>query len=158
MVICCVVRSTRISLTMLIMCCPPQLNTSWICLLTCVCHRGYYQLIWLSMMVDSLAVFLHLFTRSCKCSGAKVFPASPTYHQLFESPTQHIFSIVPSLWTTRQQTVSKVVIYFSLTHFLEERKHSDAGRLMFMFCTCQSGGELSGSGSVNWALIRCCSN
>lgn len=38
------------------------------------------------------------------------------------------------------------------------RKLSDAGLLMFMLSSCQSGGELSGSGSVNWALIRCCSN
>lgn len=47
---------------------------------------------------------------------------------------------------------------FPVTRSLEERKHSDAGLLMLMFSTCQSGGELSGSGSVNWALIRCCSN
>lgn len=52
----------------------------------------------------------------------------------------------------------RVVIYFSLTQSQEEREHCDTGLLMFMLSTCQSRGELSGSGSVNWALIRCCSN
>lgn len=61
-----------------------------------------------------------------------------------------------SIWTSRQQT--ERVIYFSLPHSQEDRKCHYAGLLMFMFETCQSGGELSGSGSVNWALIRCCSN
>lgn len=65
---------------------------------------------------------------------------------------------LPSIWTATQQTASKVVIYFSLTHSQEERMHCDTGLLMFMLSTCQRRRELSGSGSVNWALIRCCSN
>lgn len=48
--------------------------------------------------------------------------------------------------------------YLLFSSHLPPRKLSDAGPLMFMRSTCQSRGELSGSGSVNWALIRCCSN
>lgn len=47
---------------------------------------------------------------------------------------------------------------FTFSSHVPRRKLSDAGLLMFMLSTCQSRGELSGSGSVNWALIRCCSN
>lgn len=47
---------------------------------------------------------------------------------------------------------------FTFSSHVPPRKLSDAGLLMFMLSTCQSRGELSGSGSVNWALIRCCSN
>lgn len=82
----------------------------------------------------------------------------PVLH--LKKPTLYISSLCfpQQFWTTKQQTASTAVIYFSLTHSQEERKQSDAGLLMFMLATCQSGGELSGSGSVNWALIRCCSN
>lgn len=47
---------------------------------------------------------------------------------------------------------------FTFFSHVPPRKHSNAGLLMFMLSTCQNRGELSGSGSVNWALIRCCSN
>lgn len=40
----------------------------------------------------------------------------------------------------------------------EKRNRCDTRLLMFLLSTCQSRGELSGSGSVNWTLIRCCSN
>lgn len=79
----------------------------------------------------------------------------------FKKHLPYAFSSVPALhsvWTTTQQTDCKVVIYFSFTHSQKEWKHTDGGLLMFMLSSCQSGGELSGSGSVNWALIRCCSN
>lgn len=47
---------------------------------------------------------------------------------------------------------------FSPAHSLEERQHSDAGLLMFMLSIYQSRRELSGVGSVNWAVIRCLCN
>lgn len=96
------------------------------------------------------------------CSEAQFFASQSYICLLFETlascDSSVLFPALQSTWTTRQQTAPKVVIYFSLTRSREERKHSDAGLLMFMLSTCQSGGELSGSGSVNWALIRCCSN
>lgn len=49
---------------------------------------------------------------------------------------------------------------WSLFTFPSQEKPNlcDTRLLMFLRSTCQSRGELSGSGSVNWALIRCCSN
>lgn len=91
---------------------------------------------------------------------AEFLPVTPTSVSFMKTLTSCISSVhhpaLQSIWT-RQQTASKV-IYFSHTHSQEESKRSHTGLLMFMFSTCQSGGELSGSGSVNWALIRCCSN
>lgn len=126
------------------------------------CENGRNNVLLLSRMVYCLDSCPTSSTRSLHVYRSTVFASQSHICLLSETLASCISSVLfpalHSVWTTAQQTASKVVIYFCLTHSLEERKHSDTGLLMFMLSTCQSRGELSGSGSVNWALIRCCSN